>query len=170
VLCGEYRVFEGEGIVKITNSQCDSLQGRSDSPRDRPNCADRWTRWPGVWIAERRHPHCWTRSTASHELSFHEDEGGGSRLRNRLEVRSARLRLPAVQASSKPTTRSILNRLCVVIPSQLSRRPLSSKLVFISVRTWRATGASSCTAFSRWASLSLRLAEPPCVPSRRSAK
>jgi hypothetical protein len=31
-------------------------------------------------------------------------------------------------------------------------------------------GASSCTAFSKWASLSLRLAEPPCVPSRRSPK
>src|SRR5260370_11528285 len=46
----------------------------------------------------------------------------------------------------------------------------SSKLVFISVRTWRAIGASSCTAFSKWASLSFRLAEPPCVPSRRSSK
>src|SRR6266478_9875180 len=37
-------------------------------------------------------------------------------------------------------------------------------------RTWRAIGASSCTAFSKWASLSFRLAEPPCVPSRRSSK
>ena len=31
-------------------------------------------------------------------------------------------------------------------------------------------GASSSTAFSKWASLSFRLLEPPCVPSRRSAK
>jgi hypothetical protein len=62
-------------------------------------------------------------------------------------------------------------------PSAVRRSPVSvsclvssSKLVFISVRTWRATGASSCTAFSNWASLSFRLAEPPCVPSRTSSK
>src|SRR6266436_4323673 len=40
----------------------------------------------------------------------------------------------------------------------------------VSVRTWRATGDSSCTAFSKRASLSFRLADPPCVPSRRSSK
>jgi hypothetical protein len=33
-----------------------SLPGRSDSPCDRPNCADHWRRWPGVWIAAPRHP------------------------------------------------------------------------------------------------------------------
>src|ERR1700730_17018441 len=33
-----------------------SPQGRSDSLRDRPNCADRSTRWPGVWKAGPRHP------------------------------------------------------------------------------------------------------------------
>jgi hypothetical protein len=49
-------------------------------------------------------------------------------------------------------------------PSAMRRSPvsvscpvLSSKLLFISMRTWRA-------------SLSLRVAEPPCVPSRRSSK
>jgi hypothetical protein len=41
-------------------------------------------------------------------------------------------------------------------PSGVPRSPVSvsclvssSKLVFTSVRTWRATGASSCTAFSK---------------------
>src|SRR5260370_15975143 len=45
-------------------------------------------------------------------------------------------------------------------PSDVRRSPVSlscpvpsSKLVFISVRTWRAMGASSCTSFSKWASL-----------------
>src|SRR5216684_646457 len=55
-------------------------------------------------------------------------------------------------------------------PDSVSRPVSSSKLAFISLRTWRATGASRCTAFSKWASLSFRLAEPPCVPSRRSSK
>src|SRR6266849_6921178 len=62
-------------------------------------------------------------------------------------------------------------------PSAVRRSPVSvscpvssSKPELISVRTWRAMGASSCTAFSKWASLSFRLAEPPCVPSRRSSK
>ena len=54
-------VFKGGTCLKkcyfkITNSQCDSLQGRFDSPRDRPNCADRWTRWTEVWIAGPRRP------------------------------------------------------------------------------------------------------------------
>src|SRR6266849_3111308 len=62
-------------------------------------------------------------------------------------------------------------------PSGLRRNPDSvscpvsrSKFMFISFKTWRAIGASSCPAFSKWASLSSRLAEPPCVPSRRSSK
>src|SRR5882724_7336341 len=62
-------------------------------------------------------------------------------------------------------------------PSAVRRSPVSvscpvssSKLLFISARTWSAMGASSCTAFSKWASLSFRLVEPPCVPSRRSSK
>src|SRR5258708_1687900 len=55
-------------------------------------------------------------------------------------------------------------------PDSVSRPVSSSKLAFISLRTWRATGAIRCTAFSKWASLSFRLAEPPCVPSRRSSK
>jgi hypothetical protein len=33
-----------------------SPQGRSDSPRGKPSCANRWTLWPGVWIAGLRHP------------------------------------------------------------------------------------------------------------------
>jgi hypothetical protein len=32
-------------------------QGRSDSPSGRPNCGDRWTLWPGVWIVGPLHPH-----------------------------------------------------------------------------------------------------------------
>src|SRR5258708_35540875 len=55
-------------------------------------------------------------------------------------------------------------------PDSVSRPVSSSKLTFISLRTWRATGASRGTAFSKWVSLSFRLAEPPCVPSRRSSK
>src|SRR5882724_6227311 len=62
-------------------------------------------------------------------------------------------------------------------PSAVRRSPvsvscpvLSSKFLFTSVRTCRATGDSSCTAVSKWASLSFRLADPPCVPSRRSSK
>src|SRR5882724_219338 len=55
-------------------------------------------------------------------------------------------------------------------PDSVSCPVLRSKFMFISFKTWRAKGASSCTAFSKWASLSSRLAEPPCVPSRRSSK
>src|SRR6266849_10940656 len=62
-------------------------------------------------------------------------------------------------------------------PSGVCRNPDSvscpvsrSKFMFISFKTWRAIGASSCTAFSKWTSLSSRLTEPPCVPSRRSSK
>src|SRR5260370_16788976 len=55
-------------------------------------------------------------------------------------------------------------------PDSVSSPVSSIKLAFISLRTWRATGASRCTACSKWASLSFRLAEPPCVPSRRSSK
>jgi hypothetical protein len=33
-----------------------SPPGRFDSLRDRPNYVDRWTRWPGVWIAGPQHP------------------------------------------------------------------------------------------------------------------
>src|SRR5690349_12200954 len=62
-------------------------------------------------------------------------------------------------------------------PSDVRRNPDSvtcpvpqSKLPFISFKTWRATGVSSSTALPKWASLSSRLAEPPCVPSRRSSK
>jgi hypothetical protein len=33
-----------------------SPQERSDSPRDRPNCVGRWTRWLGVWIVAPRRP------------------------------------------------------------------------------------------------------------------
>src|ERR1700722_9767560 len=52
------------------------------------------------------------------------------------------------------------------------RRLLNSNMhgVFTSSKTWGAIGASSCTAFSKWVSLSFRLSEPPCVPSRRSSK
>src|SRR5207237_3721536 len=80
--------------------------------------------------------------------------------------------IPAACCSGQLKTQDPINP-----PSAVRRSPVSvscpvssSKLLFISVRTWRATGASSCTAFSKWASLSLRLAEPPCVPSRRSSK
>src|SRR6266849_3487384 len=55
-------------------------------------------------------------------------------------------------------------------PDSVSCPVSRSKFMFISFKTWRAIGASSCTAFSKWASLSSRLAEPPCVPSRRSSK
>src|SRR5439155_8795976 len=55
-------------------------------------------------------------------------------------------------------------------PVSVSCPVSSNKLVFISVRTWRAMGASSRTAFSKWASLSFRLAEPPCVPSRQNGR
>src|SRR4051794_314300 len=62
-------------------------------------------------------------------------------------------------------------------PSAVRRSPVSAshplssnKSVLTSASTWRAMGASSSTAFSKWASLSFRLLEPPCVPSRRSAK
>src|SRR6266566_5529203 len=79
---------------------------------------------------------------------------------------------PAACCSGQLKTHDAINP-----PSSVRRSPVSvscpvssSKLVFISLRTWRAMGASSCTAFSKWASLSLRLAEPPCVPSRRSPK
>src|SRR6266849_8426951 len=62
-------------------------------------------------------------------------------------------------------------------PSGVRRNPDSmscpvscNKFMFISFKTWRAIGASSCTVFLKWASLSFRLVEPPCVPSRRSSK
>src|SRR6266481_8411052 len=80
--------------------------------------------------------------------------------------------IPAARCSGQLKTQDAFRP-----PSAVRRSPvsvscpvLSSKLLFISMRTWRAMGANSCTAFSKWASLSLRLAEPPCVPSRRSAK
>jgi hypothetical protein len=95
-----------------------SPQERSDSPRGRRDCADRSRRSPGVWIAAPLHPLRRTRSMASRGLSCLEDEGGGSRLQSRLGARLARLRLPAVQASSKPRMRSVLHPVCVVIPTQ----------------------------------------------------
>jgi len=147
-----------------------SPQGRSHSPRERPNCADRWTQWPGEWVAGPRHPRRRTRSAANREPSSLADEGGGSRppkyacstigwtqaarCSSQLKAQDA-FRPPSAVGSS---------------PVSVSCPVSSNKLVFISVRTWRAMGARSRTAFSKWASLSFRLAEPPCVPSRRSSK
>src|SRR6266436_4625613 len=80
--------------------------------------------------------------------------------------------IPAARCSGQLKTQDAFRP-----PSAVRRSPvsvtcpvLSSKLLFISMRTWRAMGANSCTAFSKWASLSLRVAEPPCLPSRRSSK
>jgi len=77
-----------------------------------------------------------------------------------LEHDLGRSRLPAVQASSKPRCVQASIRYASY-PVSVSCPVLSSKLLFISMRTWRAWEPNSCTAFSKWASLSLRVAEPP---------
>jgi len=145
-----------------------SPQGRSHSPRERPNCADRWTQWPGGWVAGPRHPRRRTRLAANREPSSSQMRVVEAAPQNTLAARLAGAACCSSQLKAQDAFRP---------PSAVRSSPVSvscpvssNKLVFISVRTWRAMGASSRTAFSKWASLSFRLAEPPCVPSRRSSK